>query len=217
MATSSEIRAQLGHPVIDADGHVLEYLPAVEPSPSGGARAGGVRAVPGAVEPVASHHGRRQRTGGLSPAHRRARGGARRPAMSAISRTAAAPALMYERMDELGLDYAVLYPTKGFGIAGIADDDLRAGVCRGFNEFYASTYGPYADRLTTAGVVPMHTPTEAMEALRHCADLGLKVVGFPEGVTRPIPEPELEGGSPFLMPGQRYWFDTLRPRQRVRL
>src|SRR6185503_5654229 len=31
MAASSEIRAQLGHPVIDADGHVLEYLPAVEP------------------------------------------------------------------------------------------------------------------------------------------------------------------------------------------
>ena len=55
--------------------------------------------------------------------------------------TAAAPALMYERMDELGLDYAVLYPTKGFGIAGIADDELRDGVCRGFNEFYAGTYG----------------------------------------------------------------------------
>ncbi len=31
MGSSSEIRAALGHPVIDADGHVLEYLPAVEP------------------------------------------------------------------------------------------------------------------------------------------------------------------------------------------
>src|SRR5262247_4126675 len=26
-----EIRRRIGHPVIDADGHVLEYLPAVEP------------------------------------------------------------------------------------------------------------------------------------------------------------------------------------------
>jgi predicted TIM-barrel fold metal-dependent hydrolase len=122
--------------------------------------------------------------------------------------TAAAPALMHERMDELGLDFAVLYPTKGFGIAGIGDDELRTGVCRGFNAFYAATYGPYADRLTTAGVIPMHTPTEALEALDHCADLGFKVVAFPEGVTREIPEPVLDGGSPFLLPGQRHWFDS---------
>ncbi len=115
---------------------------------------------------------------------------------------------MHERMDELGLDFAVLYPTKGFGIAGIGDDELRAGVCRGFNAFYAATYGPYADRLTTAGVIPMHTPTEALEALDHCADLGFKVVAFPEGVTREIPEPVLDGGSPFLLPGQRHWFDS---------
>ena len=39
--------------------------------------------------------------------------------------TAAAPKFMYDRMDELGLDFAVLYPTKGFGIAGIEDDELR--------------------------------------------------------------------------------------------
>ncbi len=207
MATSSEIRAQLGHPVIDADGHVLEYLPAVEPH------------LRQALGPAAFERYRAQST----PLHRIMDADTDRRLVTRTPQsawwgtparnvrdlaTAAAPALMYDRMDELGLDYAVLYPTKGFGIAGIADDELRAGVCRGFNEFYAATYGPYADRMTMAGVVPMHTPAEAMEGLRHCAELGLKVVAFPEGVTRPIPEPTLEGGSPFLMPGQRHWFDS---------
>src|SRR4051812_50141390 len=70
--------------------------------------------------------------------------------------TAAAPALMHDRMDELGLDFAVLYPTKGFGVAGIADDELRVGVWRGFNAFYADTYGPFADLLTVAGRAPKH-------------------------------------------------------------
>lgn len=207
MPTSSEIRAQLSHPVIDADGHVLEYLPAIEPY------------LRESLGPDAFDRYRAQ----LSPLHRimdadNDRRLATRTPQSAWwgtparnvrdLATAAAPALMYERMDELGLDYAVLYPTKGFGIAGIGDDDLRVGVCRGFNEYYAATYGRFTDRMTTAGVVPMHTPAEAMDGLRHCSELGLKVVGFPEGVTRPIPEPQLEAASPFLMPGQRHWFDS---------
>src|SRR5262249_26906920 len=94
------------------------------------------------------------------------------------------------------------------GSAGIDDEELRRGVCRGFNDFYAATYAPYADRLTVAGIVPMHTPQEAIAELEHCAAIGLRVVGLPEGVIRPIPEPEPADPSPFLMPGQRFWFDN---------
>jgi predicted TIM-barrel fold metal-dependent hydrolase len=115
---------------------------------------------------------------------------------------------MYERLDDFGIDFSVLYPTKGFGIAGIGDDDIRRGVCAGFNEFYADTYRPYADRMTAAGVIPMHTPEEAIAELEHCKALGLRVVGFTEGVTRPIPEPHPGESSPFLWPGQAWWFDN---------
>jgi predicted TIM-barrel fold metal-dependent hydrolase len=205
MSSSSEIRAQLSHPVIDADGHVLEYLPAVQPY------------LREALGPVAYDRYRNQSSplARIMDADTDRRLATRTPQSAWWGTparntrdlaTAAAPALMYDRMDELGLDYAVLYPTKGFGIAGIADDELRAGVCRGFNDFYATTYGPFGDRMTVSGVIPMHTPTEAVEELRHCADIGLKVVGFPEGVTRQIPEPET--GSPFLWPGQQHWFDS---------
>jgi hypothetical protein len=72
---------------------------------------------------------------------------------------------MYERLDELGIDFSVLYPTKGFGIAGIDDPEIRQGVCRGFNDYYADTYAQYADRMAPAGVIPMHTPDEAVAEL----------------------------------------------------
>ena len=136
MPSSQDIRARLDHPIIDADGHVLEYLPAVEPH---------LREALGS----AAYERYRDQS---SPLHRimdadNDRRLATRTPQSAWwgtparntrdLATAAAPKLMYDRMDELGLDFAVLYPTKGFGIAGIADDELRVGVCRGFNEFYA--------------------------------------------------------------------------------
>jgi len=85
---------------------------------------------------------------------------------------------------------------------------MRIGLCRGLNAFFAETYLPFADRMTVAGVIPMVTPEEAVAELTHCHELGLKVVGLPEGVTRPIPRPDANSPSPFLVPGQRHWFDT---------
>ncbi len=97
---------------------------------------------------------------------------------------------------------------RAFGIAGINDDDVRIGVCRGFNDFYADVYGPFQDRMAVAAVIPMHNPAEALDELERCHRLGFRVVGFPEGVTRPIPEPMPDNPTPFLMPGQTHWFDT---------
>ncbi len=54
----------------------------------------------------------------------------------------------------------------------------------------------------------MHSPAEALAELEFCHDGGLKVVSIPHGVLRPIPAPVLDGGSPYLWPGQRHWFDT---------
>ncbi|MEZ4330280.1 MAG: amidohydrolase family protein [Myxococcota bacterium] len=200
------IRQRLGHPVLDADGHVLEYMPAVTPF---------LREVlgPRLFERWQSSRSPLARIMEADPARRRANRAPQSawwgtPAKNTRDlATAVAPALLHERLPELGIDYAVLYPTKGFGIAGIDDDELRQGVCRAFNTFYAATYAPHAERMTVAGVIPMHTPEEALAELDHCARLGFKIVAFPEGVMRPIPEPD-DAASPFLMPGQRTWFDS---------
>ena len=205
--SSQQIRAGLDHPVIDVDGHVIEFMPAIlpylreslgaelfdrylnEPSPDRPHPLGRHRDPPGHRHPavgVVGHPGRRT---------------------PATSPPAVIPKLMYERLDELGIDFTVLYPTKGFGIAGIEDPDIRRGVCAGFNEYYADTYRPYADRMTAAGVIPMHTPEEALAELEHCQAHRPQVVGFPEGVTRPIPNPDPGNITPFMYPGQAWWFD----------
>ena len=204
---AAAIRNRLDHPVIDVDGHVLEFMPAVLPylreelgptlfsryveGPSPLARIM-------AADPDTRLETRTPQSAwwGTPAANTR------------DLATAVVPALLYERMEEFGIDFGVLYPTKGMGITGIADGALRRGVCRGFNTFFAATYGRFADRMTAAGVIPMHTPEEAISEIEHCASLGLKVIGLPDGVRRPIPRRQSDPTSPFLIPDQSCWFDN---------
>ncbi len=122
--------------------------------------------------------------------------------------TASSPALLYDRLEELGMDFVVLYPTEAMGVAGMAEDDLRVGLCRGFNDFFAAISEPYRDRLAVAGLVPMHTPDEAIAELDHCHELGLRVACIPHAVVRPIADPATSPESPYLWPGQSHWMDT---------
>jgi predicted TIM-barrel fold metal-dependent hydrolase len=204
--TAREVRANAGHPIIDADGHVLEYPPAVEPF---------VREALGSVA-YERYVARATPLANIMNADAARRGATRTPqsawwgtpsANTHDLAAAAFPSLLVDRLDECGIDYSILFPTKGFGIAGIDDDELRNGVCRGFNDFYAATFAPYAARLTAAAVIPMHTPDEAVAEMRRARSLGFKVIGLPEGVWRRIPEPLPDNPSPFLMPGQTHWFD----------
>jgi predicted TIM-barrel fold metal-dependent hydrolase len=207
--TSAEIREEIGHPIVDADGHVLEVLDATHPY---------LREALGA--PLFD---RWRERGPLARVSQRPRTPDERrrtrtpqgswwggpPASNACDRaTATLPALLHERMGELGIDFAVLYPTNTLLTCAEVDDDLRRGLCHGFNDYYADVYLPFADRMTIAGMIPMHTPEEAVAELHHCADLGLKTVLLPEGVLRPLAEPAGIDGSPWLWPGQTHWFDS---------
>jgi predicted TIM-barrel fold metal-dependent hydrolase len=206
--TAAEIRASLGHPIIDCDGHIREFMPAVHPY------------LREALGPKLFDRWLRDGSaltnsygGGGTAERRRTRApqGAwwASPTRNVLDRaTCTTPKLLYDRLDELGLDYVVLYPTLAFGTAGIEDEDLRLGLTRGFNHFFADVYGPYRDRMTVGGMIPMHTPAEAIAELEACKAMGLKVATIPHGVMRPIPEPALENGSPYLWPGQRHWIDT---------
>jgi predicted TIM-barrel fold metal-dependent hydrolase len=207
--TSAEVRSTVGHPIIDVDGHMLEVLAAAEPF------------VRQALGPDLYAHWSARRAqsvsarNGLGPEQRKRTripqsswwGGA--PASNARDRASAAlPALLHERMDELGMDFTVLYPTNTLGTGTIVHPELRRGLCQGFNEFYAAIYGEFADRMTPAGIIPMHSPEEAVAELEHCHSLGLKVVCFPEGVIRPIDEPSPGEAAGWMYPGQTHWFDS---------
>jgi predicted TIM-barrel fold metal-dependent hydrolase len=186
----AEIRAGLTHPIIDADGHWIEYAPvfAERMRKVAGYRAAdgflaSTRRIPDALR--------------LSIAERKRRGiamegyWARQTTNTRDRATAMMPRMLYDRLDELGIDFAVIYPTAGLSIPRIADDATRRAVVRGFNIVTAEYFASLEDRLTPAAVIPMHTPEEAIAELDFATrQLGAKVCMFASGIARPIPAAE---------------------------
>ena len=186
-ASPEQVRARLGHPVIDADAHTVEFVPAVLDE---------IEAVAG--REVARSFGEVLRvsgeTRGLSNDQKRALGLFRLswwafPARNTLDRaTAMLPRLQYERLDELGIDFAVLFPTFGLTAMSLDDEELRRAAARGVNRYHAAAYGGFRDRLSPAAVIPMHSPEEAIEELDHAVGgLGLRNVVVAGHVARPVP------------------------------
>ena len=114
------------------------------------------------------------------------------PTENTIDRaTTVLPGLLYDRMDEIGLDFSIVYPGTGLLVVtlpGMADEDLRRSAARAYNLYNAEMFAPFSDRLTPAAVIPMHTPEEAIEELDFAiGTLGLKVALLAGDVLRPIP------------------------------
>jgi predicted TIM-barrel fold metal-dependent hydrolase len=185
---SAEVREHVGHPIIDSDGHVVEFEPALLDY----IRDAGGNAILERYK-TAFDTAFYFRWNHLTPAERRDQRAPRPvwwpyPTRNTYDRaTAALPKLLYQRLDEMGLDYTILNPSQGLFAAHIGDDELRRAVCRGFNNYHADIFREFADRMTPAACIPMHTPAEAIEELEHVAKLGLKVVMMAAFVRRPIP------------------------------
>ncbi len=179
---AAQVRARLRHPIVDADGHLVEYDPLVaqfvrEVAGQGVADALAARFAKGGFGPVAWEWY------GLSRDQRAARRVVRPgfwalPAENTLDlATASLPRLLYERLDELGLDFVVLFPSRGLLVSYIPEAELRRGASRALNHYYAELYGRYADRIAPVGVIPMTTPEEAIEELDYAVQtLGLKAV-----------------------------------------
>ena len=164
---SAAVRAKLNHPIIDTDGHTVEFTPVFFDYIK---EVGGAGMVDRYKKAVGSRSNNRWME--LSDDQRRYTRATcppwwARPAKNTLDRaTASLPHLLYQRMDDLGLDYAVLYPT--FGLTEpprIDDEEVRRAACRALNTFHMEIYGPYADRITPVAVIPVHTPREAIEEL----------------------------------------------------
>ena len=191
--TAAAIRERLPHPVIDADGHWVELGPFVREE---------LRRIGGdlAVEGYSLYPSRWENNLAMPLAERRrkriAQGGWwTQPTKNTLDRaTAMMPHLLYERMHELGFDFAVLYPTAGHRISQIPDARMRQATCRAFNTFCAEYFREFADRLTPAAVIPMHDPEEAIAELEYVVkELGLKVASLRSMIPRPAPA---NGGVP---------------------
>src|SRR6266542_6345741 len=182
-----KIRSKLTHAVIDGDGHWIEYTPVFAEKMRkvvGDKGADGFiaqqRFIPDTLRLTIDE--RKQRGIGMQGYWGRQSTNTRDRA------TAMMPKMLYDRLDELGIDFGIVYPTAGLGIPRIADEATRRAVIRGFNIVTADYFSQLSDRLTPAAVIPMHTPEEAIEELEFVTQqLGSKVGMFGSSVARPLP------------------------------
>ena len=208
MSSSSEIHRHLTHPVIDIDGHMAEFFPALAPYLEGE----GLSLDHPALARLAPPYGGTDRTWhDQTPEERAATRTPREPWWSAPAgrtidlATALFPELLYERLDELGIDFGVVYPSLGLVFLHTPDERYRRGTCRALNRANAATFAPLADRLAPVAAIPMHTPEEAVEELEFAVgELGFKAVVCAGYVQRPFAA--LDGKDPEVS-RYAFWLD----------
>jgi predicted TIM-barrel fold metal-dependent hydrolase len=186
-ATPQQIRSRLTHPIVDGDGHWLEYGPVFSEKMR---KAAGDKAADGFLAALKTTTDALK----LPPEERRRRRVAmpnfwNRQAENTLDRaTAMMPKMLYSRLDEIGLDFAVVYPTAGLRLPRIKDDETRRAVIRGYNIVSAEYFSGLEDRLTPAAIIPMHHPEEAIAELEFVTkQLGSKVGMFGSGMSRKVP------------------------------
>ena len=187
--SATEVRSRLDHPVVDIDGHTVEFFPALAGElVKEGVRLDGesmLRRTSGTFGPIVDWYG-------LSPEERADRRVARGPwgnggmELAVDRATAMLPRLLHERLPELGIDLSVIYPSFGLLFGHFDDERDRRGACRALNRFNAGVFAEFSDRLLPVAEIPMHTPAEAVDELEHAASLGFRAVVMAGFVQRPI-------------------------------
>jgi predicted TIM-barrel fold metal-dependent hydrolase len=192
--TPTQIRAGLKHPVIDGDGHWVEYDPVFAERMR---KVGGDKAADGFLAAM----GATKTALNMSVEERKRRriampGFWTRQTGNTLDRaTAMMPRLFYDRMDEFGADFAIVYPTAGLRLPRIGDDETRRAVIHAYNIVSAEYFEKLSDRMTPAAIIPMHHPDEAIAELEFATkQLGAKVGMFGSAFPRPVesvkPDPE---------------------------
>jgi predicted TIM-barrel fold metal-dependent hydrolase len=181
-----QIHDALKHPVIDGDGHWMEPIPIFLEylSEVGGAKS---------VDQMRAIWRRNQAWYGATPAERQ-HGRMRRTIWWGVTAntldkaTALLPALLNERLPELGIDFALMYPSFGLTISGIAGEELHRAAARAYNMMTADMFAPYAERFAPVAILPARTPQEAIDELEYAVkQRGFKAVMLRGSQERPIP------------------------------
>src|ERR1043165_7914347 len=183
---AAEIHDRLKHPGIDGDGHWLEPIPIFLEYL---AEVGGAKAVDQMrklwrgrdswyrATPEQRQHGRIRRAiwwGVTSNTYDKA--------------TALLPALLNERLPELGIDFAMMYPSFGLTLNAVAEDDLSRATARAYNRMTMDMFRPYASRFAPVAIMPARTPEAAIEELEYAVkELGYKAIMIRWNQERTLP------------------------------
>ncbi|HEY6879406.1 MAG TPA: amidohydrolase, partial [Polyangiales bacterium] len=194
---SVRIKQQLDYPVIDTDVHTNDYAPELEDYI---ANYGGKHLVD-ELRKVGPGEGRLSKgnvTNGKSwyeqtKEERQYYRSLRDPWWARVTKntldvaTYHIPSLLYERQEEQGSDYSVLFPNNVLAPLALKDKDKRTALARAVNHYHADLFRKYADRLTVVAGIPLNTPEEGIEELEFAINtLGLKTINIAGSVRRPI-------------------------------
>ncbi len=183
---SAAVRSRLDHPVIDGDGHWLEPIPIFLDY---------LRQVAGPA--ITERYVRLAKGSPWYEMTARERMDKRmqrdtwwgEPGNTLDRATAMIPRLFHERLDDFGVDFAMVYTTLGLLHISHPNEEMRRAVCRALNVMSSEMFGEFAHRMAPVAVVPMYTPSEAIEEAEYAVrELGMKAIMIASHVRRPIPE-----------------------------
>lgn len=191
---AAAIRASLSHPIIDADGHFVEIGPLLNDEiisyieEDGGAELR-ERYLSGVASPFDTSTvlgGRDDQT--VRDEWRAMPSWWGWQARNTTDRaTMHLPQLLYERLDEIALDFAILYPSMSLSFLDMSDGELAAVLCRAVNRMHARVFSPYADRFAVGALIPMNSPQVALAELEFAVEeLGFKTAVISGSARRPI-------------------------------
>ena len=191
---SAAVRKRLDHPVIDGDGHWLEPIPIFLDYLRDVGGASAVEKFLKKAKDTSWYEMTLAERMDKRP-HRPTWWG--EPGNTLDRATAMVPSLFHERLDDFGIDFALVYTSLGLFFVSNPDEELRRSVARAVNRMNAEMFRPYARRMTPAAVIPVHTPQEAIEEATYAVrELGLKVIMIANHVRRPVPAAAREVADP---------------------
>jgi hypothetical protein len=183
---AAEIHDSLRHPVIDGDGHWLEPIPIFLEYLS---EVGGANSVDQIKALWRSRDGWYRATPGERQQNRLRRAIWWGVTSNTLDKaTALLPALLNERLPELGIDFALIYPSFGLSINGMGEGDLHRAAVRAYNMMTADMFAPFGARFAPVAIIPTHTPNEALAELDYAvSERGYRAIMLRGNQERPIP------------------------------
>jgi predicted TIM-barrel fold metal-dependent hydrolase len=177
------VREKVGHPIVDADAHVVECLFVLDEYIR---EIGGLRMLEKwQKRPPAGFRTKWIWWGAPSAEH------------TADRAMAMLPKYFASRMDECGIDFAHMLTTYGISNLYIKDEELRVVYARATNAMYADMFRDVRHKVRPVALVPTYSPAEAIRELEYAVlELGHKAVMI--GTELRLPWAEVERDAPHL-------------------
>src|SRR5207253_7479108 len=122
-------------------------------------------------------------TFGSSPCRSSSRDAAQRG-----QRPAVGPKAWLDFLDDVGIEWTVLYPTVALSYGKIVSLDYAVAVSRAYNDWLHETYIEFNPRFKGMAIIPMQDPEEAAKELRRAVtELGMLGAMMPSnGLAQPL-------------------------------